>query len=803
MKIKLTIENFRIILVIVFFMVIGFLISFRIINKKDVKKEGFIEEEFLIKDKDTQAVIKHFERSFYSDEGKLQGKLVSEYARYSPTSEKKLITLENIIDETVFYDSSGRVYHLKANRGEYDEITNDTFIMGDIEVSSEDGMLFETKTLNYKGKENILFSKDRFRITDENLLLDGIGFKINLETNNFEMSNLIKTKYSSSKKSNLKYEDMEILPSFIEGDEDGQGIYIESSRFKFDYEKGLISYLDDVFINYDQLEGRCDRLDFLLNKESRKLEKAILTGDVFFKSDKDNFNGVCNKVAYDVLTSEAKFEGEPKIWIYDEKKDSENWEIIFAPKDLEIKFEIPLIMKNFPFYPILQKRYSVFFEGLNYKRLLKFESNLKNIMMKIADISLSSVFMTYDKEKFNCKDNVEINYSISNKESSPLINVDKENITENLEYLNIKSQYLDYYLNENNLVLSNDVQVKKDLDFVKSDQMFAYFDDEVQYIEELTFINDVKTDILVSSMDLNSFSGEDKKQEEDEFDNLKITSDELFYSSEENLIEYRNNVKLVLEDEFIYCDRLKILSNAETKELEKILASGNVKTRSEDVAFSGDFAEYIKEKETLHLYGQPKVWVDGNTVTGNDIYYMVANNSYRVEGDVSTIYYLPGKEESKEDTSKGKIFNFGSKNGSILINSDLLKFNREEQIAEYINNVKVENEDIEILAQRLKIFTKDSNSGIDRILAEDNVRIQSGDFVGLGDYALYIEELNKVILYGSSKIFESEKIISSGDEISFIIDKNKVQIDSNENARVKTTLFIDANEENFGFSKEE
>ena len=89
------------------------------------------------------------------------------------------------------------------------------------------------------------------------------------------------------------------------------------------------------------------------------------------------------------------------------------------------------------------------------------------------------------------------------------------------------------------------------------------------------------------------------------------------------------------------------------------------------------------------------------------------------------------------------------------------------------------------------------------ILAQEDVRIQRDEFVGLGDNALYIEKMKKIILSGSSKIYDSNKIISSGKQITFFIDQEKILIDSDEKDRVKTTLFINSDEDYFGLNKKE
>ncbi|MBU1626579.1 hypothetical protein KKB18_04345, partial [bacterium] len=217
--------------------------------------------------------------------------------------------------------------------------------------------------------------------------------------------------------------------------------------------------------------------------------------------------------------------------------------------------------------------------------------------------------------------------------------------------------------------------------------------------------------------------------------------------------------------------------------------------------FSGEYAEYLKDENMMHLYGNPKVWLKDNTITGNDIYYYISKDQYMVEGNVSTLLFLSdrkGKSDiQKDDTNHNRDF----KGDTVLITSDTLLFNGQEQYAEYIGNVKIESEDMELIAKTVKIFMNKDDSELARILAQDEVRIQSGEFVGIGDNALYIDKTNKIILSGSPKIYQSDKIISSGKEVTFLINQKKVQIDSEKDDRVKTTLFIKTDEGFLGFDK--
>jgi len=360
---------------------------------------------------------------------------------------------------------------------------------------------------------------------------------------------------------------------------------------------------------------------------------------------------------------------------------------------------------------------------------------------------------------------------------------------------------MEYQPGRQTLVFERAVKVKKGHDSIGSERLEVKLEGESTTIKDFTFSENVKTYVYLAPRDFEKFPLplEEGRDTENPANQLRINSDQLCYSSEEGNLEYKYNVEGLWGDSFLLCDNFLIRRDEEGQGFGRLIASGNVRAKNEDTVFSGDYAEYEKEKEVMHLYGNPKVWLKDNTVTGDDIFYYLSEDYYRVEGNVSTILFLPENNLKAKEKGNDELSDFSVNNGSVLITSDSLIFNRVDQYAEYIGNVRIENEEMEVLAKRVKIFMDENNSGIKRILAQDDVRIQSGDFVGLGDYALYIDELRKVVLSGPTKIFEAKKIISKGKEVTFFIDQNKLIISSDERNRVKTTLFINSEDGSFGF----
>jgi len=372
-------------------------------------------QERLIKDKDTQAVIKHFERSFYSEDGKLLYKLVSEFARYSPTDRKRLYILENILPETVFYNSEGGEYHLSAARGECDEITSNAYVTGRSKVTSDEGFTFQTRSANYLGEENVLKSDERFRISGPGMEVDGLGFEINLNNRTLEIKKTVKTSIAADKKL-MELDDVKSIPGLLKGGEgEKQRLYIESNRLKYDDNSSVISYEDDVQLTYGDFIVRSDKMDILMDKERKKIKRIDLEGDVFIESPFDGFKGYCDKVSYDIYKKQTTFYGEPKIWRFIKKNADASFEE--SRNSREITFEIPFVKRRLPYYPILQRSIIKFNPMLLSRTSPEFDILLRDTLMQVADMTLSGSTMTHSPDLFEVREDVHLTYSLAGGDS--------------------------------------------------------------------------------------------------------------------------------------------------------------------------------------------------------------------------------------------------------------------------------------------------------------------------------------------------------------------------------------------------
>ena len=145
---------------------------------------------------------------------------------------------------------------------------------------------------------------------------------------------------------------------------------------------------------------------------------------------------------------------------------------------------------------------------------------------------------------------------------------------------------------------------------------------------------------------------------------IQITADELISNNEQHYAEFIGNVKVVQTDWVITSDKLRIyyegdLMNSETnvnseangkssdQSLKKIVATGNVKIRSQQYSADAEKAEYDTEAMTVTLSGEDSTLFQGkNSITGSKIILYRRDGRVKVEGSknkrIKAIFYSEG-----------------------------------------------------------------------------------------------------------------------------------------------------------------
>ena len=108
---------------------------------------------------------------------------------------------------------------------------------------------------------------------------------------------------------------------------------------------------------------------------------------------------------------------------------------------------------------------------------------------------------------------------------------------------------------------------------------------------------------------------------------IKIISDKLEIIRAENISIFSGNVYALENNLEIWSEKLTIYSSKDEKSIEEINAQDNVKIKRQELSIEGDKAKYDPINDILTVYGEVKVYQNGNIVFCNEIIVDLKNSS--------------------------------------------------------------------------------------------------------------------------------------------------------------------------------
>ncbi|MDT8317202.1 MAG: LptA/OstA family protein [bacterium] len=112
---------------------------------------------------------------------------------------------------------------------------------------------------------------------------------------------------------------------------------------------------------------------------------------------------------------------------------------------------------------------------------------------------------------------------------------------------------------------------------------------------------------------------------------IKITSDRLVANKKAGLVTFKGSVVARHKDGNIISDSLKVYYDGKDA-VEKIVASGNVKINQQDRVGVCETAIFYPDEQKIVMSGEPRVWKDGDVVTGQVITIFGGSDRMDVEG---------------------------------------------------------------------------------------------------------------------------------------------------------------------------
>ncbi len=133
---------------------------------------------------------------------------------------------------------------------------------------------------------------------------------------------------------------------------------------------------------------------------------------------------------------------------------------------------------------------------------------------------------------------------------------------------------------------------------------------------------------------------------------ITITSDRMEGDLKAGVITFIDHVKVVRGDTILYADRVETYPKKGAEDVDRIVATGNVRVVRGSRLSMADRAEYLESGELLILSGHAKITEGNNTISGAIIRVYLDEDRTEVEGDtVERPRFLFFPEEGKRSRS--------------------------------------------------------------------------------------------------------------------------------------------------------
>jgi lipopolysaccharide export system protein LptA len=137
----------------------------------------------------------------------------------------------------------------------------------------------------------------------------------------------------------------------------------------------------------------------------------------------------------------------------------------------------------------------------------------------------------------------------------------------------------------------------------------------------------------------------------------------------------------------------------------------------------------------------------------------------------------------------------------ISITADQLVVDRDANTAEFLKNVTVTRADGRLTADRVLIYYRDTagaegegnsagaiKSGIDKMIAEGHVRIETSELTAEAERAVYSHPKQTIVLTGPKTRLRSGNNSVAGSSITLYIDKERIVVVGDAKTRVEAVL---------------
>jgi len=114
---------------------------------------------------------------------------------------------------------------------------------------------------------------------------------------------------------------------------------------------------------------------------------------------------------------------------------------------------------------------------------------------------------------------------------------------------------------------------------------------------------------------------------------LDVSSARMTFDSKTRTFIFEEKVRILRCTMVITCDRLQVMNDAGEKNVDRIIATGNVHFDQGNRSGTADRVDYFESEQKLVLTGNPRVWdtQEHNELTGEEIVVMLQEEKVSVK----------------------------------------------------------------------------------------------------------------------------------------------------------------------------
>jgi lipopolysaccharide export system protein LptA len=108
---------------------------------------------------------------------------------------------------------------------------------------------------------------------------------------------------------------------------------------------------------------------------------------------------------------------------------------------------------------------------------------------------------------------------------------------------------------------------------------------------------------------------------EDGATTLDVSSERMTFDSKTRVFIFEEKVQVLRCTMTVFCDHLQVINDTSDKNIERIIATGNVRFQQGTRSGVAERADYFESEQRLVLTGNPRVWdtQEHNELTGEEI----------------------------------------------------------------------------------------------------------------------------------------------------------------------------------------